>query len=533
MTQTSPLNDLDHSLTADSNTKTSPPIEENLSLNSFPLFFRRYLYEVEFELKDSTIRSCLFTRTYIQDADLYNLCVKGTKRSFIAPVRDTVEVFENWELENKLREMDDERTSNFSQSSSSSLEETRNFTFHFEKSQISAEQIQMKAMGLPMIFGETKKKQNKQARLKDRINEFFRLTNNLGYVGGVNSSSSKTFGPTKIQKFKYKYKSERSSKVPRYRFVGPPDAAGDKHIYETDDNNGIGAMVSEFERISSVESDSQNDEEESVAEEEVEPVAVMSQVLEDYDFGYDSERDGHLIAANAKSSVVWSKQVVKYWHQRYRLFSKLDEGILMDREGWFSVTPERVAEHIAQRMVNRPGAIILDAFTGVGGNAIQFAKQGAYVYAIDLDPIKIRCARRNAEIYGVLDRITFICGDFFNVAASFLGSRSNKSKNSSFVPNTDESPYGIDAIFLSPPWGGPTYEQSDFDIETSMGGLNGVEIFRLAERISPNIGYFLPRNTASAQIIELANVHHKVEIEQSFLNGKNKAITAYYGNLAK
>ncbi|KAI6202907.1 hypothetical protein M3Y94_00495000 [Aphelenchoides besseyi] len=524
MTQTSQLNDLDHSLTAENNIKTSSLIEENsftednLSLNSFPLFFRRYLYEVEFELKNSTIRSCLFTRTYIQDADLYNRCVKGTKRGFIAPILDTAEVFENWKVENKLREMDDERTSNFSRSSSSSSEET-------------PEQLQMKAMGLPMIFGETKNKQNKQARLKDRINEFFRLTNNLGYVGGVHSSSAKTFGPSKIRKFKYKYKSEKSSRVPRYMFVYPPDASGDKQIYEPDDNNETDAMITEFERFSSVESDGQNDEEESIEEDEAEPVAIMSQVFKDYDFGYDAERDGHLIAANAKTSVVWSKQVVKYWHQRYRLFSKLDEGILMDREGWFSVTPERVAEHIAQRMVNRPGAIILDAFTGVGGNAIQFAKQGAYVYAIDLDPIKIRCARRNAEIYGVLDRITFICGDFFKVAAAFLGSRS--SKRSSSVPNTDESPYGIDAIFLSPPWGGPTYEQSDFDIETSMGGLNGVEIFRLAERISPNIGYFLPRNTASAQIIELANVHHKVEIEQSFLNGKNKAITAYYGNLAK
>lgn len=50
----------------------------------------------------------------------------------------------------------------------------------------------------------------------------------------------------------------------------------------------------------------------------------------------------------------------------------------MDREGWFSVTPERVAQHIAHRMVTRKGTVILDAFSGVGGNAIQFARRGAF-----------------------------------------------------------------------------------------------------------------------------------------------------------
>jgi hypothetical protein len=37
------------------------------------------------------------------------------------------------------------------------------------------------------------------------------------------------------------------------------------------------------------------------------------------------------------------------WHQRYRLWSRFDEGIRMDREGWWSVTPESVAAHIAER----------------------------------------------------------------------------------------------------------------------------------------------------------------------------------------
>lgn len=37
------------------------------------------------------------------------------------------------------------------------------------------------------------------------------------------------------------------------------------------------------------------------------------------------------------------------------------------------------------------------------------------VVAIDIDPVKIACAIRNAEIYGVADRIEFIVGDYFHI----------------------------------------------------------------------------------------------------------------------
>ncbi|KAI6219517.1 Trimethylguanosine synthase [Aphelenchoides fujianensis] len=490
----------------------NPKVDE-LNVAAFPLFFRRFLYVVEFGLKNKPPRLAVFTRTYVQDCDLINSCTNG-KRALIVPAAGSAEIFDQWEAENKLREMDG-RASNLSRSSSSSSEEKE-----------TAEQAMMRAMGLPGSFGETKQKKNKQQHMKEKINEFFRLTNNLGFVGGVHDGgSSPTFTPGQINKFTYKYKSKRSSKVPQYHFVYPPNAGGDApktpplSAAEVEDEETRG-----LERTSSSDSDVLSGGEEEKTEEIVE-VGDANRL--DFDFAFDPERDRDLIAVNAKTSSVWSKQLNKYWHQRYRLFSKLDEGVLMDREGWFSVTPERVAEHIARRMVKREGAIILDAFTGVGGNAIQFAKQGAYVYAIDLDPVKIRCARRNAEIYGVLERITFICGDFFHVAASFLGSRPEADGSQSL----EDAPFGIDGIFCSPPWGGPAYEQQEFDIESSMGGLNGIEIFRLAERISPNVAYFLPRNTSSAQIIGLANKHHKVEIEQSFLNGKNKAITAYFGAL--
>jgi trimethylguanosine synthase len=67
-----------------------------------------------------------------------------------------------------------------------------------------------------------------------------------------------------------------------------------------------------------------------------------------------------------------SNDIAKYWAQRYSLFSLFDSGIKMDEEGWFSVTPELIAKHHASRV---GAGIVIDCFTGVGGNAIHFANK--------------------------------------------------------------------------------------------------------------------------------------------------------------
>ncbi|XP_048142807.1 trimethylguanosine synthase isoform X1 [Corvus hawaiiensis] len=205
-------------------------------------------------------------------------------------------------------------------------------------------------------------------------------------------------------------------------------------------------------------------------------------------------------------------ELAKYWAQRYRLFSRFDEGIKLDREGWFSVTPEKIAEHIAVRVSQSFNCdIIVDAFCGVGGNAIQFALTSKRVIAVDIDPEKLRLARHNAEVYGVAEHIDFLCGDFMALAAGLRA----------------------DAVFLSPPWGGPDYATAEiFDIHT-MICPDGFEIFRLSKKITNNIVYFLPRNADINQVASLAGPGGKVEIEQNFLNNKLKTITAYFGDLIR
>ncbi|XP_067109575.1 trimethylguanosine synthase isoform X2 [Osmerus mordax] len=204
--------------------------------------------------------------------------------------------------------------------------------------------------------------------------------------------------------------------------------------------------------------------------------------------------------------------LAKYWAQRYRLFSRFDEGIKMDHEGWFSVTPEKIAEHIALRVQESFHCdLIIDAFCGVGGNAIQFALTGKRVLAIDIDPVRLALARHNAQVYQVAERIDFLQGDFLQLAPRLRG----------------------DVVFLSPPWGGPDYLTADvFNIKTMMDP-DGFDIFQLSKMISENIVYFLPRNADMDQIASLAGPGGKVEVEQNFLNNKLKTITAYFGNLIK
>ncbi|XP_065666874.1 trimethylguanosine synthase [Hydra vulgaris] len=201
--------------------------------------------------------------------------------------------------------------------------------------------------------------------------------------------------------------------------------------------------------------------------------------------------------------------IQKYWAQRYRLFSRFDEGVKLDHEGWFSVTPEKIAEHIADRS---KCDIVIDAFCGIGGNTIQFALKSNHVIAIDIDPVRLECARQNAAIYGVENRISFILGDFFVLAPSLKA----------------------DVVFLSPPWGGPEYiKVKFFDIETMIKPVSGRVLYNVASRITPNIIFFLPRNADLRQVSSLVAPGNQVEIEKNMLNSNVKTITAYFGNLIK
>jgi len=210
-----------------------------------------------------------------------------------------------------------------------------------------------------------------------------------------------------------------------------------------------------------------------------------------------------------------SYQPSKYFDQRYRYFMNYGLGIKLDEESWFSVTPEVISEHQARRCLvlfpvcQNGRCLVLDAFCGIGGNSISFARSGYLVVACDLDRTKVRKARENSQIYGVEERIIFICCDIFQHLKNFR----------------------IDVIFLSPPWGGPQYLKSLFCLESMLvSGVNGIELLLQALEVSENVIYFLPKNTNIVPLYSILKCNWEVEL--NYLNRKLKSLTLYFGLLA-
>lgn len=226
------------------------------------------------------------------------------------------------------------------------------------------------------------------------------------------------------------------------------------------------------------------------------------------------------IPRSASSSKDSKYQLRKFYYQRYILFSKYDEGIQLDEESWFSVTPENIAKHIAYRILKSLGDkeqyTIVDGMCGCGGNLIQFARISPKVRVIGVEILseRIDMARNNAKIYGVEEQCDFIVGDFCEVMKN-LGP--------------------IDAVFMSPPWGGMNYiEHKKYSL--NMMTPNGFDLIRLCRKyLTPNISMLLPRNVDKQELKEfIASLHDadtSYDLEENRVGHKVKTITAYFGNL--
>jgi len=200
----------------------------------------------------------------------------------------------------------------------------------------------------------------------------------------------------------------------------------------------------------------------------------------------------------------------KYWAQRRRLFSRFDRGIQLDAEGWYSVTPEIIADHVATRVASlvessetfeaqlnggNGGVVILDGFCGMGGNAIAFGKIPSNIVSkivcVDTDRSKLLKAAHNASLYDIpKDKLVFVqCNSIFILKYCY--------KNGEFILDQPQArmpqhmpppviptihagfqvggfellPRRIDLAFFDPPWGGIDYEilgKNGYDLERNM-----------------------------------------------------------------
>lgn len=95
-------------------------------------------------------------------------------------------------------------------------------------------------------------------------------------------------------------------------------------------------------------------------------------------------------------------------------------------------------------------------------------------------------AKNNASIYNVGKKIDFIVGDFLELINDLKA----------------------DVVFLSPPWGGPSYiDQEVFDLKTLQPASIST-LLSAASLISKNVAAFLPRNSDTTPVsVQFITLH--------------------------
>jgi len=227
----------------------------------------------------------------------------------------------------------------------------------------------------------------------------------------------------------------------------------------------------------------------------------------------------------------------KYWSQRHRLFSRFDEGVQLDAEGWYSITPEIIADHVATKLGSMAYAgryifeqttrqnekiCILEAFCGCGGNAIAFGRCSSIdlTICIDIDRSKLRKAAHNAKLYGIApDKIIFIEANALTVLEcyrngqiitemrdkylarnihhrlmmSMMSSKSQHSEESIegyIIGGVELLPSFIDGVHIDPPWGGMDYgTKGSYDLTRNLfisANDDKHQAFNMNSSVSPN-----------------------------------------------
>lgn len=187
----------------------------------------------------------------------------------------------------------------------------------------------------------------------------------------------------------------------------------------------------------------------------------------------------------------------------------------------------KIAAHIGEA-APKEKTVIIDAFAGVGGNAIAFARSGRWeqVFAIEKDAKTMKCAKHNAKIYGVEKKIFWVTGDCFSAINKRFAGKNNT------------------VIFASPPWGGKSlcvitrasltnvgteYSAKDvFDL-SKMQPYNLEDLYKGFSRYSSHLVLFLPRTSDLNQIAQYAPKDKKLEVAHYCIMGASKVYIDFVG----
>lgn len=184
-----------------------------------------------------------------------------------------------------------------------------------------------------------------------------------------------------------------------------------------------------------------------------------------------------------------------YWDR----LSDIEKKMEFDEEGLFSLAIQPVALEIAEKT---PGNMVVDAFCGVGGMAIGFAKAGKKVIAIDGNIKRLGMAERNAALFGVEGAIDFQLGDTVELLPTLKA----------------------DTVFLDPPWGGTDYnEKGKFHLSDFEPG--GAKLLNTAFSVSDSVVMRLPKNFDFG---ELDSMGRKYGVQENKFDGRLLHYSVYF-----
>ena len=172
-------------------------------------------------------------------------------------------------------------------------------------------------------------------------------------------------------------------------------------------------------------------------------------------------------------------------------------------------------------------SILIDCFAGVGGNVIAFARSDRWrrVYAIEKDPKTLACAKHNARIYGVQDRISWYQGDCFSLLNNEL---------------IDLGAHAV--VFASPPWGGksvvlanrniteplmlvpigPSYRSDALFDLSKMQPYTLLDLLRPIHQFTCDITLYLPRTSDMRQLASHTHAATKTTVVHYCMEGASK-----------
>lgn len=257
------------------------------------------------------------------------------------------------------------------------------------------------------------------------------------------------------------------------------------------------------------------------------------------------ELDGNTLLNRAND---FKGSMKKYWAQRYDIFAKYDNGVLLTRELWYSVTPESLSKFTAkvlnEAFKDKEGPVrVMDAFCGGGGNIIQFLAYSDVVYAVDINKIHLHCTYNNASLYidreKLSEKLVLMPLDW--TAVDYTGEEEDTGEDDTYATVQDSilaleklETGKFDCIFGSPPWGGPDYiQQKLFDLDNLLP-FTLEKLLRVLLHFTDEIALFLPKNSDLEQLKTITETvfgtGSVVRVFKMSSQGRAKGLLVCWGN---